>query len=69
MRVILPGNPLMAFAQHTYRGYPSGLAFSGYASIDVTNELLAVRYVDEDGGLFHEEGWLGKIAAVAGGPK
>jgi len=60
------GNPLMAFAQLTYRGYPSGLAFSGYASIDVTNEELLVRYVDEDGGLFHKEGWLGKTAASAG---
>jgi hypothetical protein len=50
----------MAFAQLTYRGYPRGLAFSGYASIDVTNELLSVRYVDEDGGLFHQEGWLGE---------
>ena len=63
------GNPLMAFAQLTYRGYPSGLAFSGYASIDVTNELLSVRYVDEDGGLFHQEGWLGETAPVAGGAK
>ena len=60
------GQPLMAFAQLTYRGYPSGLAFSGYASIDVTNEELLVRYVDEDGGLFHKEGWLGKTAASAG---
>lgn len=52
------GKPLMAFAQLTYRGYQSGLAYSGYASIDVTNEQLLVRYVDEDGGLFHEEGWM-----------
>jgi hypothetical protein len=50
----------MALAQLTYIGYPSGLAFSGYASIDVTNELLSVRYVDEDGGLFHQEGRLGE---------
>jgi Calcineurin-like phosphoesterase len=51
------GEPLMAFAQLNYRGYPGGLAYSGYVSIDVTNELLAVRYIDEDGGHFHEEGW------------
>lgn len=55
------GNPLIAFAQLEYRGYPSGLAYSGYASIDVTNDLLSVRYVDEDGGLFHQEGWLGQL--------
>jgi len=54
------GKPLMAFAQLTYRGFPSGLAYSGYASIDVTNEELLVRYVDEDGGLFYKEGWLGE---------
>jgi hypothetical protein len=52
------GNPLMAFAQLNYRGYEGGLAYSGYVSIDVTNDLLSVRYIDEDGGLFHEEGWL-----------
>ncbi len=54
----LSGKPLMAFAQLDYRGYESGLAYSGYVSIDVTNDLLSVRYVDEDGGLFHQEGWL-----------
>jgi hypothetical protein len=27
---------------------------------DVTNELLSVRYMDEDGGLSHQEGWLGE---------
>jgi hypothetical protein len=48
----------MAFAQLNYRGYEGGLAYSGYVSIDVTNDLLSVRYIDEDGGLFHEEGWL-----------
>jgi Calcineurin-like phosphoesterase len=52
------GKPLMAFAQLNYRGYPGGLAYSGYVSIDVTNDLLSVRYIDEDGGLFHQEGWL-----------
>jgi Calcineurin-like phosphoesterase len=51
------GHPLMAFAQLNYRGYPGGLAYSGYVSIDVTNDLLLVRYIDEDGGLFHDEGW------------
>ena len=51
------GKPLMTFAQLTYRGYPEGLAYSGYVSIDVTNDLLSIRYIDEDGGLFHEEGW------------
>jgi hypothetical protein len=54
----LNGNPLMAFAQLDYRGYPSGLAYSGYVSIDVTNEELLVRYIDEDGKQFHEEGWM-----------
>lgn len=48
----------MDFAQLTYRAYDSGLAYSGYASIDVTNEELLGRYMDEDGKLFHKEGWL-----------
>jgi hypothetical protein len=48
----------MDFAQLTCRGYDSGLAYSGYASIDVTNEELLVPYMDEDGKLFHKEGWL-----------
>jgi hypothetical protein len=52
------GQPPMDFAQLTCRGYDSGLAYSGYASIDVTNEELLVRYMDEDGKLFHKEGWL-----------
>lgn len=52
------GKPLMAFAPLSYRGYEGGLAYSGYVSIDVTNDLLSVRYIDEDGGLFHQEGWL-----------
>jgi hypothetical protein len=56
----LSGKPLMAFAQLNYRGFEGGLAYCGYVSIDVTNNLLSVRYIDEDGGLFHEEGWLSK---------
>lgn len=52
------GQPLMSFAQLDYRGYPSGLAYSGYVSIDVSNDELLIRYIDEDGGLFHEEGWM-----------
>jgi len=51
------GKPLMAFAQLKYRGCEGGLAYSGYVSIDVTNDMLSVRYVDEDGELFHQEGW------------
>jgi hypothetical protein len=34
------GQPPMDFAQLTCRAYDSGLAYSGYASIDVTNEEL-----------------------------
>lgn len=51
--------PLMAFAQLPYRGYPSGLAYSGYAclEIDGSSRMIHIRYVDEDGGIFHEEGW------------
>lgn len=52
------GNPLMAFAQLKYRGYPGGVAYSGYVSIDVTNDELHVRYIDEDGEIFHQEGWM-----------
>lgn len=52
------GQPLMSFARLDYRGYPGGLAYSGYVSIDVTNDELLVRYIDEDGGLFHREGWM-----------
>jgi hypothetical protein len=54
----LDGNPLMSFAQLNYRGYPSGLAYSGYVSIDVTNDELLIQYVDEDGQQFHEEEWM-----------
>ena len=28
------------------------------------NELLSVRHVDEDGGLFHQEGWLTGILEI-----
>jgi hypothetical protein len=52
------GKPLMSFLPLKYRGFEGGLAYSGYVSIDVTNDLLSVRYVDEDGELFHQEGWL-----------
>jgi hypothetical protein len=48
----------MSFLPLKYRGFEGGLAYSGYVSIDVTNDLLSVRYVDEDGELFHQEGWL-----------
>jgi hypothetical protein len=48
----------MAFAQLKYRGFDGGLAYSGHVSIDLTNDLLSARYIDEDGGLFHQEGWL-----------
>ncbi len=54
----------MTFAQLKYRGYEGGLAYNGYVSIDVTNDLLSVRYVDEDGELFHQEGWLSHTNAV-----
>ena len=57
------GKPLMAFAQLNYRGYQGGLAYSGFVSIDMTNDELLVRYIDEDGGVFHEEGWMSHSAS------
>jgi hypothetical protein len=55
-----PANRSWLLPSSPTEGIRSGLAFSGYASIYVTNELLSVRCVDEDGGLFHREGWLGE---------